>query len=237
MPRCGGIVPSRSTGQFLSSGILHEGQDDRTRLLAQSAEVEARGLQTCCRRVVRASECFADGLRWRQALKAGRTSLRQRRQGMAASGKAIFCVQREVNRVRVPRTHKSQAMPLAPRKLRVPLGVQVGAVAALFVAALVALWATGASVVARERRRSEAKNLLESSPAPTWRTVESRSSPAGASFRTSPRRRLDPGSTASSQPRPPRRWQIMKPSRAATSSRGSRIFLARLRPREGSQRP
>ena len=52
-------------------------------------------------------------------------------------------------------------MPLAPRKLRVPLGVQVGAVAALFVAALVVLWATGASVVARERRRSEAKNLLD----------------------------------------------------------------------------
>ena len=51
-------------------------------------------------------------------------------------------------------------MPLASRKLRVPLGVQVGAVAALFVAALVALWATGASVVAQERRRSEAKNLL-----------------------------------------------------------------------------
>ena len=51
-------------------------------------------------------------------------------------------------------------MPLASRKLRVPLGVQVGAVAVLFVAALVALWATGASVVARERRRSEAKNLL-----------------------------------------------------------------------------
>jgi len=51
-------------------------------------------------------------------------------------------------------------MPLASRKLRVPLGIQVGAVAALFVAALVALWATGASVVARERRRSEAKNLL-----------------------------------------------------------------------------
>ena len=44
--------------------------------------------------------------------------------------------------------------------VKVPLGVQVGGVAALFVAALVALWATGASVVARERRRSEAKELL-----------------------------------------------------------------------------
>ncbi len=48
-----------------------------------------------------------------------------------------------------------------PRGIRVPLGVQVGAVAALFVAALVALWATGASVVARERRRSEAKQMLD----------------------------------------------------------------------------
>ncbi|APW59920.1 ATP-binding protein [Paludisphaera borealis] len=44
--------------------------------------------------------------------------------------------------------------------LRVPLGVQVGGVAALFVAALLALWATGASVVARERRRSDARTLL-----------------------------------------------------------------------------
>jgi len=43
---------------------------------------------------------------------------------------------------------------------RVPLGVQVGGVAALFVAALLALWTTGASVVARERRRSEARALL-----------------------------------------------------------------------------
>ena len=51
-------------------------------------------------------------------------------------------------------------MPLAPMKLRVPLGIQVGAVAALFVAAPMVLWATGASVVARERRRSEAKDLL-----------------------------------------------------------------------------
>ena len=36
---------------------------------------------------------------------------------------------------------------------RVPIGVQVGAVAALFVAALVVLWMAGASVLARERRR------------------------------------------------------------------------------------
>ena len=44
---------------------------------------------------------------------------------------------------------------------RVPLGVQVGVVAALFVAAIAALWTTSASVVARERRRSEAKGLLD----------------------------------------------------------------------------
>jgi signal transduction histidine kinase len=39
--------------------------------------------------------------------------------------------------------------------------VQVGAVAALFVAALVVLWMAGAQVLARERRRSETKILLE----------------------------------------------------------------------------
>jgi two-component system, NtrC family, sensor histidine kinase HydH len=52
-------------------------------------------------------------------------------------------------------------MSLAALQLRVPLWVQVGVVAGLFVAALVALWTTGASVVARERRRSEAKSLLD----------------------------------------------------------------------------
>lgn len=51
-------------------------------------------------------------------------------------------------------------MSYAAMKLRVPLGLQIGAVAALFLAALIALWMTGASVVARERRRSEAKVLL-----------------------------------------------------------------------------
>jgi signal transduction histidine kinase len=44
---------------------------------------------------------------------------------------------------------------------RLPIGVQVGVVAALFVAALVVLWVTGASVVARERRRSDAKDMLD----------------------------------------------------------------------------
>ena len=46
-------------------------------------------------------------------------------------------------------------------KYKVPISVQVGVVAALFIAALVVLWTTGASVVARERRRSEAKGMLE----------------------------------------------------------------------------
>ncbi len=52
-------------------------------------------------------------------------------------------------------------MPLTHLRARIPIGVQVGAVAALFVAALVVLWTTGASVVARERRRSEARRLLD----------------------------------------------------------------------------
>ena len=52
-------------------------------------------------------------------------------------------------------------MSLARLGSRVPIGVQVGVVAALFVAALIVLWLTGASVLARERRRSEAKVLLE----------------------------------------------------------------------------
>jgi two-component system sensor histidine kinase HydH len=52
-------------------------------------------------------------------------------------------------------------MSFAPVRLRVPLGAQVGVVAVLFAAALVVLWTTGASVVARERRRSEAKALLD----------------------------------------------------------------------------
>jgi signal transduction histidine kinase len=43
----------------------------------------------------------------------------------------------------------------------VPIVVQVGVVAALFVVALVVLWMTGASVVARERRRAQAEELLE----------------------------------------------------------------------------
>ena len=52
-------------------------------------------------------------------------------------------------------------MSLTRLRARVPIGVQVGVVAALFVAALIVLWMTGASVLARERRRSEAKVLLE----------------------------------------------------------------------------
>ena len=44
--------------------------------------------------------------------------------------------------------------------MRVPLKVQVGAVVALFVAALASLWTTSASVVARERRRVSAGDVL-----------------------------------------------------------------------------
>jgi hypothetical protein len=52
-------------------------------------------------------------------------------------------------------------MTLGWMRFRIPLGVQVGVVAALFAASLAALWTTGASVVAREHRRSEAKGLLD----------------------------------------------------------------------------
>jgi two-component system sensor histidine kinase HydH len=52
-------------------------------------------------------------------------------------------------------------MPRDPLKYKLPISVQIGVVAALFIAALVVLWTTGASVVARERRRSEAKGMLE----------------------------------------------------------------------------
>jgi two-component system sensor histidine kinase HydH len=63
--------------------------------------------------------------------------------------------------------------------MRIPLKFQVGAVVALFVAALAVLWSTSASVVDRERRRVSAgvdlaragdamaersKNLLASAP-------------------------------------------------------------------------
>ena len=52
-------------------------------------------------------------------------------------------------------------MSIGRIKLRVPLPLQVSVVAALFIAALVVLWTTGSAVVARERRRSQAKDLLE----------------------------------------------------------------------------
>src|SRR3954467_12461446 len=52
-------------------------------------------------------------------------------------------------------------MPGAASKLRIPIAVQVGVVAALFVAAILVLWTTGASVVAREQRRAEARGMLE----------------------------------------------------------------------------
>ena len=52
-------------------------------------------------------------------------------------------------------------MPVGPSRLRVPVSAQVGVVALLFVAALASLWTTGASALARERRRSQAKEVLE----------------------------------------------------------------------------
>src|SRR3954451_6801972 len=45
--------------------------------------------------------------------------------------------------------------------VRVPLKVQVGAVVALFVAALVSLGLTSISVIERERRRASAKGVLD----------------------------------------------------------------------------
>ena len=52
-------------------------------------------------------------------------------------------------------------MSMTRLRSQIPIGVQVGVVAALFVAALVDLWITGAAVVARERKRSEARALLD----------------------------------------------------------------------------
>jgi two-component system sensor histidine kinase HydH len=57
--------------------------------------------------------------------------------------------------------YQAMVMRHALQRLRMPLAFQVGMVAALFIGALVALWTTGASVVARERHRSEAKHLLD----------------------------------------------------------------------------
>ena len=50
---------------------------------------------------------------------------------------------------------------MAGVSIRVPLGARIGAVAALFVAALATLWTTWASVVEREGRRTQAKTLLD----------------------------------------------------------------------------
>jgi signal transduction histidine kinase len=44
--------------------------------------------------------------------------------------------------------------------MRVPLNIQIGVVVALFVGSLASLWSTGASVMARERRRASAGELL-----------------------------------------------------------------------------
>jgi two-component system, NtrC family, sensor histidine kinase HydH len=58
-------------------------------------------------------------------------------------------------------THGDWRMSLARVNFRLPLALQVSAVAALFIAALLVLWTTGASVLERERRRSKAKESLE----------------------------------------------------------------------------
>jgi signal transduction histidine kinase len=47
-----------------------------------------------------------------------------------------------------------------PKAIRIPLAIQVGAVAALFAAASVALWYTGTSVAKREERRASARRVL-----------------------------------------------------------------------------
>jgi signal transduction histidine kinase len=52
-------------------------------------------------------------------------------------------------------------MSFAPFQLRVPIGFQVGVVAALFVAAIGALLMTGASIAEREGRRASARGLLD----------------------------------------------------------------------------
>ncbi len=44
---------------------------------------------------------------------------------------------------------------------RVPLAVQIGAVAVLFAAASASLWHTGAEVVEREARRATARQVLD----------------------------------------------------------------------------
>src|SRR5436305_12052234 len=46
--------------------------------------------------------------------------------------------------------------------IRIPLKIQIGAVITLFVAASATLWTTSASVVARERRRVQAGDVLAS---------------------------------------------------------------------------
>jgi two-component system, NtrC family, sensor histidine kinase HydH len=56
---------------------------------------------------------------------------------------------------------EGRSMSLGPFHLRIPIAVQVSMIAALFIAALIALWTTGAAVVARERRRADAKGMLE----------------------------------------------------------------------------
>ena len=79
-------------------------------------------------------------------------------------------------------------------------------VAALFVAALVALWTTGASVVARERRRVEAKDCS---------TARRRSSPAEG-------REIIAGGRGSSRTVPEDEWRRARPRALGRGRRGTR---------------
>ena len=60
-------------------------------------------------------------------------------------------------------------MSFDPRRYRVPISVQVGAVAALFIAALVVLWSTGASFLRASERRADARAMLERAGVPAHR--------------------------------------------------------------------
>ena len=73
----------------------------------------------------------------------------------------MSCEGVEATAKRTIQRNDDRSMPMGRIKYKLPISIQVGVVAALFIAALVALWTTGASVVARERRRSEAKGMLE----------------------------------------------------------------------------
>src|SRR5205807_2622475 len=65
------------------------------------------------------------------------------------------------------------SMPLASFQFRMPIGVQVAVVAALFVAAIGALLTTGVSIAEREGRRASARGLLDQA----GQTLQARGAP------------------------------------------------------------